>query len=369
MRRAVAIVVISALVVATAACGRGDDSVPRLQIVSLSATGRSAEVVFVAEDDGGDPLDITIDWGDRSPLDRFSGSGELRADHEYSDDIEAPVVIIELTNSAGRSVRTARTLAIAAATTTTSSTSSTSPTTTSSTTTSTSSTSSTAPSTTTTTTPPTTTTSTTTTTTSTTTTTTTTSSTTTEPAPEDYFVQLDFSNASDVDQPTTGTASTADYTDASASIEARTSGNTDDAFAGIVGVWTVSASVLEDLGDAPSVAVYLETTSDVSLDTGKNSGRGALFTIDLSGSVGGESIGSGSAAPVEIDDDDEFDDVMNDTLGFGSQLDPGGSGELRIALDIRCSAFGGSNIVQIGEQSRCAADVDLTEFYVRITPN
>lgn len=380
MRQAVAVLVLLAVVVA---CGRDDAAVPALRIVSLSATDRAAEVVFIAEDEGGAPVDATIDWGDRSPLERLAGSGELSASHEYTDDVEAPVVIIEVVNESGQSVRTARTLELATAPTS-------SPTPTSSTSTtitppSTSTTSTVPPTTTTTTTtePPVTT-STTTTSPPTTTTTTTTSNTTTIPTtttstttttaatstlPPEAFervVHLSFDD-SDNDHLTDGTDSESDVVDGDeVHLLARTVGNQDDAYAAVVATWSIPHSEFDQLGDAPSVRVLIEASTDLVMSTGKNKGRAALYSFDIRGTSGGDVIGTGSSTTRTIDRNDDFDDVVDDTVGFGGRLESGSADAIVIQLTVECSAFGGTTFAQVGEESVCEAEFRARELRVRI---
>ena len=103
--------------------------------------------------------------------------------------------------------------------------------------------------------------------------------------------------------------------------------------------------------------------------TGKNQGRAALFTFDITGASGDDVIGSGSGTERSIENDDEFDDVVDDTVGFGTRLDADSTDAIVIELSVECTAFGGTTAVQIGEESRCAADFRARELRVRVSRN
>lgn len=120
--------------------------------------------------------------------------------------------------------------------------------------------------------------------------------------------------------------------------------------------WRIEPDALAELGDAPQVGVLLDPRWDVTLDTGRNRGRSARADLQLTGTFGGASIGSGTDARA-IGDGDRLSTVVTDVIGFGAPAPPGGGG-LNVELVVTCTAQPGETVFQIGEESLC--EVALT---------
>lgn len=126
--------------------------------------------------------------------------------------------------------------------------------------------------------------------------------------------------------------------------------------------WTIPATELTPLGDAPQVSVLLDPVWSVELDTGPNRGRSARADLELSGSFGGQPIGQGTDLR-SIGAGDRLDVRSTDPIGFGAPA-PAGGGSLIVELALTCTAQPGETVFQIGEESACstvlAGDVRAT---------
>jgi len=181
--------------------------------------------------------------------------------------------------------------------------------------------------------------------------------------------QLSFDDA-DSEEFTEGTTSEAMVvSDDSIELVARTDGDDDDALAAVVARWTIPYSEFDQIGEAPTVSVFIDAITDLTMETGASRGRAALFTFDITAVSGDDEIGSGSATERSIENDDEFDDVVDDTVRFGNRLDADATDAIVIELTVECTAFGGTTTVQDDEESHCAADFRARELRVRITRN
>ena len=111
--RAAAVILV---VVAVAGCGRSTESgdpsgVPDLSITALRSNGLSA-TIELAVTDGGDLLDVQIDWGDGSAGTTLRGEGRLSADHAYVPGTDEVTVTVEATDADGNVVSSGRSLVL-----------------------------------------------------------------------------------------------------------------------------------------------------------------------------------------------------------------------------------------------------------------
>jgi hypothetical protein len=152
-------------------------------------------------------------------------------------------------------------------------------------------------------------------------------------------------------------------------VRARTTGLYDDGYAAVVATWTIPHADFDQLGDAPSVSVLFDASTELVMSTGPNTGRSALYAFDIRGTSGVDEIGSGSSSARSIDSDEHLDELVDDTAGFGGRLPSDSTDAVVIELTVECSAFGGTTLLQIGEESSCDAEFRGIEMRVRFTRN
>ncbi|HSL57039.1 MAG TPA: PKD domain-containing protein, partial [Acidimicrobiales bacterium] len=336
---AVVVLVFIGLLVAVTRGGDSGDG-PSVAITRLEAIGNDAVLEIDATADSG-PVEIEVDWGDGSPLQLVRGEGLQTFTHQYPLGPVNRVVTVTATDDDGNTDSTGRAITLGSATDTTAPADSTTTT---------------APADTTTTTAP----PETTTTSSTTTSTTTTTTTTLPPEPTERVFTLSLADA-DFEPETTNEAS-AGRSSGTVSVRAISDGLDPGSQARAILRWRIAPNALAPLGDAPQVGVLFEPSWQVTLDTGRNRGRSARADIELSGTFGGASIGTGTDSR-SIGNDDRLSTTVTDRIGFGSPA-PSGGGGLNIELVLVCTAQPGETLVQIGEESVCS--VDLTGD-VRVT--
>lgn len=116
-----AVVSLVTLSVLGASCGSStssDDDAsgsPTVEITSIQLTDSEATLGYTAED-GGDPVTVTIDWGDDSPLDGYNGAGgQLTASHTYDTGVTSFEVTVTVTDDEGNSADDRRSIELVGA--------------------------------------------------------------------------------------------------------------------------------------------------------------------------------------------------------------------------------------------------------------
>jgi hypothetical protein len=120
--RMTAVVAALLAMLAGAACGSstesdGNDAAdgPTVEITSVQLAASNATLAYTVDDDGA-PVTVTIDWGDGSPLDGYSGSGgELSALHEYAPGVTSLEISVTATDDDGNSAEDRRAIELAGA--------------------------------------------------------------------------------------------------------------------------------------------------------------------------------------------------------------------------------------------------------------
>ncbi len=347
------------LALAVAACGSSTDSgdpsdVPQLEITSLRTNGLIATIEISATD-GGDLLDVEIDWGDESVGTELRGEGRLSADHAYVPGTDEVTVTVEATDADGNVVSSGRSLdlpdsvdgtAVPGTDTTTVASTSTAPTTVAPTTTAAPTTTSppttTAPPTSVAPPPPT-------------TSTTTTTTTTTVPEPVEIVIPLTLSVASVDTDVSDGRAGVLDAAVGTFGVETATIGISETDFSEITLTWTVDPGAFAAAGPDPRLQVLLDTRLSGELTTGDWAGMRALMYMESVGTYGGVEFGRSEQVIAQVDRDGEA--VLRDepfSFGFGSPVE-GEPAPIRVSLTARCSVAGSTNAFGVLSVARCDA--------------
>jgi len=337
MGRRAATLVATALL--AAGCGSSNDTassngVPVVRIADITVVGTDVTMAYSAYDAGND-LDITIDWGDGSPLQGFTGQGEQIASHTFTGAPTVVTIAVTGTDADGnvgadrRSVELFGDPSMTAAPSDTSASmlvdTTTAPTTAPATNVPpTTGPATTAPPTTAPPSPP---------------PPSATAATTTEPPPEPIVIALELDDATITATERASWSRALRRDGERLALYATTSalGN-DPVIAEITATWTLPASDYERLGPDPLVAVLFETRSTLQLCADDDGFRSA-FRLTASGRGDGIEIGAAEAPILRhanaAGGSCRTFDPERATLGFGGPID---GGPVVVTLTARCEA-------------------------------
>lgn len=324
---------------------------PTIAITRLDANGATAILGFTVEDDSG-PVTVTIDWGDGSEPEVFTGAGALAASHDYAPGIHEVVVTVIATDAEANETRAGRALklgpsasdASASPTATVGSTPTASPTPTVRPTPTTTPTPTPAPTARPTQPPP-----------------------TLPPEALKQVHELELQAADFVDEVISPLNANGGAAAAGGAIDlhAQTFGFEGPITAQSRIQWLIPQDEWALLGSAPLISVILDYEYNMVLETGPNPGRAAGFDFLIHGSIAAEpNLGQATGAVLTIGAGDLLNQGDIDRTGFGTVLPVNASGPIRITLIATCSVSPGTTPFQIGEWSLCRGDLRPT---IRVT--